>query len=383
MGMRRLLLLVVSAVTVGVIGPASVVSAAVGSRVSVVVSGLNNPRGIAFAHGHLYVTEAGTGGTDCPAGVKGPAGFPLCVGRTGLVAKISNHVAQPILTGLLSESEFPGGAAAEGIASVTGTAQGLGLLYGESVVGLLTSLPSGVKLAPADNAAARHQLGMLTSLLGRRQELLADVGDSDFSWSAVHQNLVPDQFPDANPNALAVVGRATYVIDAASNSLEAVDMRGHVQQLAFVPNNGSTDGVPTCLAPDSGGHNLYIGELAPGAAMNGAKIYRYNIASHRLSVWKTGFNVVDGCGFDQAGNFYAVEFQAHGFNPSPAGNPAGDIIKIATGGKRTVLGTGQLFYPQGFASDGHGNIYVSNWSILTGTPRGPGAPTGQVVRLTP
>jgi len=383
MGMRRLLLLVVSAVTVGIGVPASVVSAAVGSRVSVVVSGLNNPRGIAFAHGHLYVTEAGTGGTDCPAGVKGPAGFPLCVGRTGLVAKISNRVARPVLTGLLSESEFPGGAAAEGIASVTGTTHGLRLLYGESVVGLLSSLPSGVKLAPADNAAARHQLGMLTSFVGRHQKRLADVGDSDFSWAAVHQSLVPDQFPDANPNALAVVGRATYVIDAGSNSLEAVDMRGHVQQLAFVPNSGSTDGVPTCLAPDSGGRNLYIGQLAPGAPLNGGKIYRYNIASHRLSVWKTGFNVVDGCGFDQAGNFYAVEFQAHGFNPSPAGNPAGDIIKIAKGGKRTVLGTGQLFYPQGFATDGLGNIYVSNWSILTGTPRGPGAPTGQVVRLAP
>jgi sugar lactone lactonase YvrE len=98
-------------------------------------------------------------------------------------------------------------------------------------------------------------------------------------------------------------------------------------------------------------------------------------------VWKTGFNVVDGCGFDPAGNFYAVEFQSHGFNPGPTGNPAGDIVKIATDGTRTVLGAGQLFFPQGFTMDPSGNIYVSNWSIMTGTPAAPGAPTGQVVRV--
>ena len=70
-----------------------------------------------------------------------------------------------------------------------------------------------------------------------------------------------------------------------------------------------------------------------------------------MTVWKTGFTVVDGCGFDKWGNFYAVEFQAHGFNPGPTGNPAGDVIKIAPNGTRTVLGEGKLFYPQGFATD--------------------------------
>lgn len=210
---------------------------------------------------------------------------------------------------------------------------------------------------------------------------MSDVGDLDFGWSAVHQNLVPDQFPDANPNALAVVGSTTYVVDAASNTLDAVDQRGNVRQLAFVPSPAASDAVPTCVAAGPG-RNLYVGELAPGAPLNGGSIYRYNLRTRRLSVWKTGFNVVDGCGFDTAGNFYAVEFQSHGFNPGPSGDPSGDIIRIARNGTRTVLGAGQLFYPQGFATDRQRRIYVSNWSIFTGTPPKPGGPTGQVVRLT-
>ena len=171
------------------------------------------------------------------------------------------------------------------------------------------------------------------------------------------------------------------MIDAASNTLDAVDHRGAVTQLAFLPNPAHSDAVPTCVAEGPGG-DLYLGQLAPGAPLNGGNIYRYSLATHRLTVWQSGFNVVDGCGFDEHGNFYATEFQAHGFNPGPSGNPAGDVVKIAPNGARSVLGAGQLFYPQGFATDHEGHIYVSNWSILPGTPAHPGMPTGQVVKIT-
>jgi hypothetical protein len=292
-------------------------------------------------------------------------------------------VLHALRTGLISSSDIPGGIAAEGIAAVTGTKNGVLVVFGESVVAALGALPHGVSYTPADNAAIRHQLGRLVSVVGGHGTVLADVGDEDYVWTAVHQDLVPTQFPDANPNALVRVGGTTYVVDAGANTLDAVDNHGAVRQLAFFPNAGSSDAVPTCVAAGPDGNNLYIGQLAPGAPSNGGVIFRYHIATGHLSVWKTGFNVVDGCGFDKAGNFYAVEFQAKGFNPGPTGNPAGDIIQIAKNGHRTVIGAGQLFYPQGFATDSQGRIYVSNWSILTGTPAHPGAPTGQVVRFGP
>jgi hypothetical protein len=359
---------------------ASAATPSVTPAVTAVVSGLNNPRGVAVVNGHLYVAEAGTGGTDCPAGAQGPEGGQLCVGQTGALAEIIAGTPHDVLSNLFSESDIPGGVAAEGIADVAGVPGGLRALYGESVVGLLTSMPQGSHLTAADGVAARQQLGKLTAVAGGHNVVLADVGDSDFSWAAVHKNLVPHQFPDANPNAFAVVGDTTYVADAGSNTLDSVDSAGHVSQLAFLPNPAHSDAVPTCVAvgPDN---NLYLGELAPGAPANGGNVYRYDVATHHLTVWKTGFNVVDGCGFDRAGNFYAVEFQAHGFNPGPTGDPRGDVIKVAPNGTRTTLGAGHLFFPQGFALDGKGGFYVSNYSIFPGFTGG--GPTGQVVRVGP
>ena len=365
-------------------GSANASSAGAQGTVVVVATGLNNPRGLAYQDGQLYVAEAGVGGGDCPHGAIGPEGSPLCVGRTGAVISISQtgHV-RTLRAGLFSMSDIPGGIAATGVAAVAVAHHRIELVNSESVLGFLASLPHGAAIAAADASAARNELGRLR-LLGPRpgaDMTVADVGDADYVWTGVHQNLVPDQFPDANPNALFVEGHTTYVVDAASNTLDAVAHRGTVTQLAFLPNPAHSDAVPTCVTEGPGG-DLYIGQLAPGAPLNGGNIYRYDVSTHRLSVWKTGFNVVDGCGFDQRGNFYATEFQAHGFNPGTSGNPAGDVVKIAPNGTRTTLGAGHLFYPQGFATDRDGHVYVSNWSILPGKPIHPGMPTGQVIQIT-
>lgn len=371
-----------SLVAAAALGCAAATSAAAAptTKVSVVSSGLNNPRGLTWAHGRLYLAEAGKGGTDCPPGAKGPTGGQLCYGLTGSLDAISGGSVHRVRAGLISFSDSPGGAAAEGVEAVTGVARGVQVVYGESVLAHLFRLPPGTHLTPADSAALRNEAGMLHSVIGTSERNLADVGDSDLAWSGVHQNLVPDQFPDANPNALLHLGPVTYVVDAGTNVLSSVS-HGVVRQLAFFPNPAQSDAVPTCVAkgPDNA---LYVGQLAPGAGPNQGRIYRYSLSTGRLTVWKTGFNVVDGCGFDHAGNFYAVEFQAHGFNPSPTGNPAGDIIKISRNGKRSVIGAGSLFFPQGFAVDPKGNIYVSNWSIMTGTPSRPGGPTGEVVKIS-
>jgi hypothetical protein len=367
-----------------VVGPlqaSAVATPAAAPTLTVIANGLDNPRGITWAHNHLYVTQAGHGGTDCPAGAMGPEGGPLCVGKTGSLGILKAGVVQPVLSNLFSMTDLPGGVASLGIGAVTATSNGVRAVYNESVVGFLDSLPDGATLTAEDSAAARGELGKLITVSNSHAKVVADVGDWDYVWTAIHQDRVPDQFPDANANALTVLGSTTYVVDAGANTLNAVDQRGGVRELAFFPNPPTSDAVPTCVAigPD---HNLYVGQLAPGAPLNAGKIFKYNVKKHKLSVWKTGFNVVDGCGFDMHGNFYAVEFQANGFNPSPTGNPAGDIIKIAPNGTRTVIGAGKLFYPQGFATDHAGNIYVDNWSILTATPPSPTTPTGQIVKVS-
>ncbi len=376
---RRLLVGTASVLLVTGLATAPVADAA---SVTVLKSGLDNPRGVSYAAGKVFVAVAGRGGTDCPAGVTGEEGGPLCVGRTGKIIRVpaAGGPTATLERDLISFSDIPGGEAAEGPESVNATPQGLQVLYGESVVGFESQIPSAHRLHATDDRAVRAQMGALRLLSFHSDRRLADVGDADYSWTSVNKRLVPDQFPDANPNDVITVGSTTYVADAGANTIDAVT-GGYVRPIAFLPNPATSDAVPTCVAkgPDNA---LYVGELSPGAPANGSKIYRYSLTRHTLSVWKTGLNVVDGCGFDAKGNFFAVEFQSHGFNPSPSGNPAGDIVEFTHSGARHVLGTGALFFPQGFATDSKGHLFVSNWSILTGTPAHPGAPTGQLVRVS-
>src|SRR4051812_35769628 len=76
-----------------------------GATVTLVASGLNNPRGIAFGpEGGLYVAEAGTGGAT-PCGV-GPDGQAVLFGLTGSVTRIDlkSGAQERIVTGLPSKA---------------------------------------------------------------------------------------------------------------------------------------------------------------------------------------------------------------------------------------------------------------------------------------
>jgi hypothetical protein len=81
--------------------------------------------------------------------------------------------------------------------------------------------------------------------------------------------------------------------------------------------------------------------------------------------------------------------EVRGLSPSPTGAGQGAAVPhVATAisrvrrecrSSRTTLGSGKLFYPQGFGTDTKGDIYVSNWSIFNGGPSL--AHTGEVVRI--
>src|SRR5206468_5340731 len=79
MHLRHLLALALGAAAL--LGVTSLSSAAPAGSFTTVVSGLDNPRDLAFGpNGKLYVAEAGSGGPDCVGG--GEAGT-LCLGLTG------------------------------------------------------------------------------------------------------------------------------------------------------------------------------------------------------------------------------------------------------------------------------------------------------------
>lgn len=356
-----------SLIAAGPIDAAQATGTASGA-VTVVARNLDNPRGLAFGRdGALFIAEAGHGGSLCLGA--GPEG-PSCVGLTSRMSKLSDGRLTTVVDHLMSIAS-PDGTAAEGLVAVS--TQGRGV-YGQMAAnkfGIPPDAPSG----PVINAA-RTQLGKTLAITGHSWKAVANTGNRDYLWTKAHKYLQPDQFPDSNPNGLLTVGSTHYVADAGANLIAKVDGSGHISTLAYlrVPKGSVTDGVPTCVAKAPDG-SLYVGELLGGDYAPGhARVWR--IANGKAKVKWTGFTGIQGCGFDNKGNFYATEFQANGmFGP----DPSGAVIKVAPNGARTTLGTGKLSFPSGFAYH-DGAVYVSNWSIMPASNAG--GPTGQVVKIS-
>jgi sugar lactone lactonase YvrE len=359
--------------------------------VTVVASGLDNPRGLAWGpDGHLLVAEAGitpslcqsTSATTLPAGPAVPEGN--CYGLTGEISDISAGRPVPIVTGLASiinsEQEVLG---ANGLAYVHGQ------LY-TTVTQSPEAVPSGL---PADlTTELKKQYGALLSAgsagaSGRgvrdgRIRVVANPGNVDYQWSQAHQSLgdSPSDFPAANPNGLTPrPGGGFYLVDSGSNTLDSVGRRGDVHVLAFIPHTpAGTDAVPTCVAVGPGG-SVYVGQITGfGNSATAANVYRYDPRTGSLAVWQSGFSAINGCGFGANGDFYVTELDTTGF--PPAGSPGGAVIQISPDGTRTVLGAGQLFAPGGFLAGPGGSIYVSNHSLMW--PPGTGSSAeGEVVKI--
>ena len=337
-------------------------------KVTVVASNLDNPRGLAFGkHGDLLIAEAGHGGTLCLGA--GPEG-EQCAGLTGGLSKLSHGSVTRVLDHLISVAS-PDGTGAEGLVAVATRDRDVYAQFAANTSMIPPNAPPGDVID-----AARAQLGRTIQLTGNGSwKVLASTGDKDYEWTKDHKQLQPDQFPDANPNGLAVTSKGIFVADAGANLLAKVGDNHSVSTVAYfdVPDGSPTDSVPTCVAkgPDNA---LYVGELLGGSYAPGqARVWR--VSQGKATVKWTGFTGIQGCGFDSHGNFYATEFQAKGmFGP----DPSGDVVQVAKNGKRTTLGAGVLNFPSGFAADDDA-IYVSNWSIMPAQNNG--GPTGQVVRI--
>ena len=346
----------------------------------VIASHLNNPRGLAPAPGgNLYLAEAGSGGKTCvPGGEQGTT----CIGRTGSFDLVTRQGVKRVVTGLISGSG-EGGVGAEGPVGVSRAAGHS--FYGQFALNKHAVPPAGVIPAKL-RATALAQLGHLV-LAGRDGSIrdVSDVGAQDWTWTSHHQKLAPNDFPDANPNAVLYTYGHRYVADAGANTLTEAQPGGTAKVITFlrVPKGAQSDAVATCVARGPDGA-LYVGELLGGFYGPGhARIWRV-VPGHQPTVWASGLTTVQGCGFGSDGAFYATEFQVNGLNEGPQANPAGDVVRIDQHGHRTHLGVGKLFFPSGFAAGPNGSIYVSNCSIAPARGMGPDlCPTGgQVVQIS-
>lgn len=373
------------AAATGVMAAPAAMAAAGGSSGSfaVIAGHLGNPRGLSTAPGGgLYLAEAGSGGQACAGG--GPEG-ESCAGLTGSLDRLSitgsHAVVKRIVTGLISASS-PGGIAAEGPVAVS--ARPGGMFYAQFGLSSHAVPPPGV--IPSDlRDAALAQLGHLVWVKrdGSVRDI-SDVGGQDWTWTSTRVFLAPNDFPDANPNAVLYSHGHIYTVDAGANTLVEVKRSGAVKVLAFFPTppGSQSDAVPTCIARGPDGA-FYVAELLGGYySPGGARVWRV-VPGQEPTVWASGLTAVQGCGFGANGAFYATEFQANGLDLGPAANPAGVVVRITPDGTRTELGAGKLYYPSGFAPGPNGSIYVSNCSIAPASGIAPDLcpDGGQVVRL--
>lgn len=365
---------------------------------TIVMRGLNNPRGLNFgANGALYVAEAGRGGSQaCFAGPDGGVEF---AGRTGSVSRLAGSVQKRIVTGLASH-------AGQG---------GFGALGPHDVV-------------PIGAGRLNVTIGLGTDPANRTKcEVAKDFGwlvraRDDGSWrnlvdlAAYEARANPDGgLPDSDPYGLLAVdrrdqhdeaeaegdnndnddgdrdggqsgqGSSVVATDAGGNSLLAIDSDGSIRTLATFPSRSNgrfTDSVPTTVVRGPG-RTLYVGELTGAPFVPGsANIYR--VSGGTATPFLTGFSFVIDMTFGRDGSLYVLEF-ASGPGLSGPGN-LWRVNPATPAGTRTLVATG-FVAPTAVAIGRDGAFYVSNCGVFPAGDRSTDPPPchagggGHVLRI--
>jgi hypothetical protein len=321
---------------------------------TLIMSGLNSPRGLALGpDGGIYVAEAGAGGAG-PC-VVSPVPENRCFGKTGAVSRFLNGAQQRMLSGLPSHA-LPSGD------------QGIGP-NDISFQGATMFVLMGLGFDPS----VRPSFGPEGYLFGRLLRAtpggqLVEAGDV----SAYESQTNPAGGPvDTNPFGLLSVPGVTLVADAGANAILSVIGSGLVNTIAVLPSRParSTDSVPTSVAigPDGA---YYVGELSGVPFARGsASVYRV-VPRQQPQVFQSGFTTITDIAFGPDGSLYVVQ---HSGGPVFFATP-GDIVRIAPDGTRTVL-VSNLNRPTSVLATSDGSVYYTNKGITAGQ--------GEVWKYTP
>jgi hypothetical protein len=329
---------------------------------TVVMRGLDNPRGLAFAktgdhrrHGRglaVYVAEAGRGGTLRCAEIRGT----VCVGRTGAVSRYWRGRQERVVEGLPSYAPFVTGASAGAIGPHDVSFDGR---RGYVVIGLAAH--------PDERAALGEKFGWIARF-SPSGAVTFEVDVSDHEKQAN-----PDGGPvESNPFGLLEGAGRQVVTDAAGNTLLQVGPTGAISTRAVFPSRTQgrvTDAVPTSVATGPDGA-YYVGELTGGPFIPGeANLWRV-APGQAPQVYCAGFSFIIGVDFDRRGNLYVLE-QASGPG-GPFAGTAGRLLRVGRDCRRTPVATG-LPAPTSVAIGPDRRAYVS----INGTS----AAIGEVIRI--
>lgn len=330
-----------------------------------VMSGLDNPRGLAFGpEGALYVAEAGKGGPGvCVPLPDGPG--TRCYGATGAISRLWRGKQERIATGMPSLAGQPAGDTATGPQHVS--FQGRGGLFVTIGCVCNKSTATGALLDGLGFGYLRQ-----VSASGHTRTL------SDLAGYEVSAN--PDGAQvDSNPFGLLARPGHRLATDAGGNSLLDVAANGDVSTIATFPKLpgpfGLRDAVPTdvVVGPDGA---YYVSTLTGFPFTAGTAIVYRVVPGQVPTIYASNLTMLTDLAFAADGSLYVLE-HASGIPgvPFPFAGP-GSLRRVPPGGgaSSTVV-AGGLPRATGLVVGDNGALYVS--------VNGASAGNGTVLRIEP
>lgn len=208
----------------------------------VVMSGLHNPRGLAFGpDGALFVAEAGTGGPGPCVTIVTTA---YCYGPTGSISRLLDGVQEVVVTGLPSVAAPNGQAQCADGLSIGG--------YGDAYVTTGLETDPNQRVGPELAGVARIIRPSAAALRGNARgheheawEFVADVGDFEFANNPDCGRI------DTDPFALLAEPDGLIIADAGGNSFLRLDRTGELSTFLPMQSRYTTplhDGFPSPMA---------------------------------------------------------------------------------------------------------------------------------------
>jgi hypothetical protein len=344
--------------------PASPASASVSvaSTLTVVMTGLNSPRGLSWGpEGGLYVAEAGTSAINgaCIPFLEGPTLNTKCYSGTGSVSRLWKGSQTRVATGLASTFIVQSGFAS-GPQDISFSGRG------NAIVAL--GWGGDPALRPSLGAAANAAGSLIQLQPSGTWRIVADI-------SAFEGATNPAGGPiDSNPYGVLAESGRTFVTDAGGNSLLEVAATGAVSLVALFPATAApppfnqSESVPTRVKRGADGA-LYVSTLTGAPFLAGSAVIYRVVPGQSPTVYLGGFKTITDFAFAPDGSVYVLQFATA---PVFFGGP-GALIHVATNGVRTPITTA-LFQPTGVVVGPDGSVYVSNRGTSTGN--------GEVLRIT-
>lgn len=356
------------------------VPAAAAPDVTVLATGLSNPRGLAFDRdGTLYVTEAGRGadGAANPTCLPRPQGIG-CLGATGALARLNRDgTLTRVLTGLPSLAG-PDGTEAIGPDDIAFNRHHPALL----TVGL-SEAPAVRDGLPEPGAGMGRLLTVRRDPSGTWQSprlttrRLADIAAHEAANNPDGGEL------DSNAQSVAFGPGGAAVVDAGANSLLFVTPAGQVSTLAVFPERQMPappsfnlppgtmlpmQSVPMGVVYRDGAY--YVAELTGRPFTQGsARIFKV-VPGQEPVVYAEGLTTVVDIAFGPDGSLYALEFtHTSMFGPSRG---VGALMRIRGEGQTPELVLDKVDHPGGIAIRNR-SAYITTCSVC--------ASTGSVVKL--